>query len=198
MRFFGLFFLSVALVPAVGSAEVYRECKLLEMLGDGVSIERGDTTFSASVGTAVEAGDKLSTGAGAYAVVHCADIQVSLGENSVFVLGAAEAGKETVSSGLLSGIVGLIQGRLRRPHRVETSRLVAAVRSTEWVVTAGAEKDSVFVREGIVQVSNGSGNVVDLAPGQGVDIAGDSQTLTAQAWGPARIKAVVEQLPIGW
>lgn len=187
-----LFLAAICASPALA----FDNCILSEHLGDDVRITTADGERPGNIGMTLAVGSAIETGPNSAAVIQCSDIQVALGAETRFVL---EPAVEQPRASLLQGIIGLIGRRLDGAgnHAVETSRLVAAVRSTEWIVVASPNQDSVFVQEGRVTVSASGRGSQDLTAGDGVDLRGD-EALIPQQWPPERIAEITSRLPLGW
>ena len=83
-------------------------------------------------------------------------------------------------------------GRVRGGFVVITPQAIAAVRGTKWAVDVGQGKTSVFVVKGRVAVQRPASNAgVVLGPGEGVDVAAGTGTLTAKRWPAARVSALM-------
>jgi ferric-dicitrate binding protein FerR (iron transport regulator) len=82
-----------------------------------------------------------------------------------------------------------------RRFEVVTPQAIAAVRGTRWAVDAAANKTSVFVVDGAVEVARPTGTAgVVLAPGEGVDVDSGSQPLTVRRWPQPRVDALLRRL----
>ena len=83
-------------------------------------------------------------------------------------------------------------GRVRGGFVVITPQAIAAVRGTKWAVDVGQGKTSVFVVKGRVAVQRPASNAgVVLGPGEGVDVAAGTGTLTVKHWPAARVSALM-------
>ena len=87
---------------------------------------------------------------------------------------------------LLDVLPGSPSIQIRTPHAI------AAVRGTTYVVDAEAEKTSVFVIEGEVEVrkTGDDGTIVTLGPGEGADVSAE-EPLTTARWSAARVAALL-------
>ena len=89
----------------------------------------------------------------------------------------------------------LINGPTRKGpagFQVITPQAIAAVRGTKWAVDVGQGKTSVFVVKGRVAVPRPASNAgVVLGPGEGVDVAAGTGTLTVKRWPAARVSALM-------
>jgi ferric-dicitrate binding protein FerR (iron transport regulator) len=78
--------------------------------------------------------------------------------------------------------------------QVATPQAIAAVRGTKWAVDVAADKTSVFVVHGRVDVGRRTGGRgVTLRPGEGVDVEPNAP-LTVKRWAPARVSALLARL----
>lgn len=92
---------------------------------------------------------------------------------------------ELTNRGLL---IDVPPGR-RGGFQILTPHAIASVRGTVWAVDVGADRSSVFVREGAVAVSRREGRAtapVVLGPGDGVDVEDVPGPLTVTKWGTQR------------
>ncbi|WP_117434491.1 FecR domain-containing protein [Acuticoccus kandeliae] len=102
-------------------------------------------------------------------------------------LTATSGGAVEVSAGAVLVEVAPTEGgfQIRTPHAI------ASVRGTTYVVDVTAERTSVFVEEGVVEVTEiGGGPAVTLNPGDGVDVT-PGAPLTVREWGAARVTALM-------
>ena len=108
-------------------------------------IERSGTRLPAAVGTRVEAGDVLRTGAdGALGMVMTDDSLLSIGPNSVLSLDRLDYDPTTqqgrFDTSLRKGSLGVISGRIAKQSptamSVRTPSAILGVRGTEFVVGA--------------------------------------------------------------
>lgn len=77
------------------------------------------------------------------------------------------------------------------PTQVRTPHAIATVRGTTYIVDAGAERTSVFVLEGGVDVrSTAAASTVALNAGEGTDVAFEG-SLSVQKWDAARTDALL-------
>lgn len=93
---------------------------------------------------------------------------------------------ELLGGGLLVNVTpGSARPEIKTPHAI------AAVRGTTYVVDAGADRTSVFVITGSVDVSKvEGGRGVTLGPGDGIDVQAD-QPLSAAQWPADRAAALL-------
>ncbi|QJF49662.1 FecR family protein [Roseobacter ponti] len=87
---------------------------------------------------------------------------------------------------LLDVLPGSPSTQIRTPHAI------AAVRGTTYVVDAEAERTSVFVIEGEVEVrkAGDDGAIVTLGPGEGADVSAE-EPLTTARWSATRVAALL-------
>lgn len=191
-----LFLAGFAVLLSAKAAVAFQDCSISERLGE-VYLNGDADQITAVVGTRVALGSVVETGSDGAAVLTCRDIKVAVGSDTRFVL---QNTQERPRASLLQGILGLIGNRLGASgnHAIETSRLVAAVRSTEWIVTAGQAEDTVFVQEGTVMVSTPNQTEVALKTGNGVVVTNGAEALTPRQWETSRIEQTTARLPLGW
>lgn len=137
-----------------------------------VQLQRGGNTVPAGSGTAVDAGDRVITGAGGHAVITLTDgSQLELGESSNLVIdnqalapaGGRAATQVSLFGGVLRSVVNASGGAPN--FEVHTPNAVAAVRGTRFdtAYTEGEARPTfsdcrkftdVVVYEGVVNVRN--------------------------------------------
>ena len=79
----------------------------------------------------------------------------------------------------------------RGGFQIQTPHAVAVVRGTVWAVDVTEERTSVFVERGRVAVRRPGGRPVELAAGDGVDVAPGTEPLVVKRWAPARAAALL-------
>ena len=79
----------------------------------------------------------------------------------------------------------------RGGFQIRTPHAVAVVRGTVWVVDVAEGRTSVFVERGRVAVRRPGGRPVQLAAGEGVDVAPGAEALMVKRWAPARVAALL-------
>lgn len=78
-----------------------------------------------------------------------------------------------------------------RPFQILTPHAIASVRGTVWAMDVGAERTSVFVQRGAVQVRRKRGPGVVLRAGDGVDVDGGTGALEVKRWSAERAAALL-------
>lgn len=165
-----------------------------------VTIQRGAGSLSGAVDAAIEATDRLRTGADSRAEVTFSDNSVmTVGpESEVAIASFAPAVEESNAVlDLLSGIVRVTVNAATGWGRFEvrTATAVASVRGTDYLVELGDKGSAVFVSEGRVAVSSraGAGTVV-IREGQGVDVTPEYTPLVVKTWGAKRRDAALARV----
>lgn len=183
---------------AAGAAD----CALHRLEGERIDI-RGPAGWVALPGAALPPGAAaLRTGPGTRVEIRCAGgVVVTLGEGTEIDLSelAAPADADGVLVRLFRGIAGFVAPEPQAaPIAVATPLAIASIRSTEWhVESARRTGTAVFVRKGRVAVTAGAATV-ELAPGEGVDVATDGTLPAPHPWGAARIARAGGRLGFGW
>jgi hypothetical protein len=143
------------------------------MVGD-VSVIRGGSKISLSIGTAIHESDKVITGKKAVVTMNYADgSQISMKENAVLVIGKMPEGSDSAPVCVVSGSVTTKFSKLAKGsdarRSVYTPTAVAAVRGTEFTVQVSDGGDSrIDLTEGSLDVHNPYGGQ-QIAAGQNLE-----------------------------
>ncbi|MHB8384518.1 MAG: FecR family protein [Candidatus Binataceae bacterium] len=145
-----------------------------------VSIQRGAATLGAAVGTPVDVGDRIITGAGGHVIVMLSDQStLELGDSSNIVVDQQTAGPVTTRVSLFNGelrsFVNHTIGAAAPNFEVHTPNAVAAARGTRFdtIYSSGAARPTygdchsftdVAVQDGVVNLAT-AGN-----PGGGTNV----------------------------
>jgi len=168
--------LLVLLAAAPSRAAETPAARLVESVGE-TKAESGGAGRFAKTGEALAAGDVVTTGKGATAVIELTDgSRLKLRESSRLRLEPSAAGsRATEVMLLLGGVFARVTKRAAGAEfRVRTPGAVAAVRGTEFFTAYGRARGKardlwVCVREGAVEVgSNAAKERLSVAAGQGV------------------------------
>lgn len=150
-------------------------------VAEGVS---GETRRTLELGGLVAIADRIETGDAARVTLVCPDeLRITVGPGSSVELVDLDSEGEGWAARLTRGIA-----RFARPlfggarFEVRTPSAVASVRSTVWTVDVTDNATSLFVTEGLVAIGG-----VDIAAGQGIDVAADGTLGEVTSWGPERI-----------
>jgi hypothetical protein len=169
-------------------------------IAGAVTVVRAAQTLPAAPGLGLLRGDRVVTGADGRAEINGID-------GSTLVVGPASQIVMTTyavaANGVRSVLLDLVEGILRfitQPapggyeYQVRTPTAVASVRSTEWIVDAGAGNTAVFAIAGSVEVNSARGNdVVLLTPGQGTDVRSGASPTPPAVWAAVRVQGVLER-----
>jgi hypothetical protein len=144
----GLLMLAVAIVLTAGlSGPVNaQETGRIKVSSGTVQIERGGQKLPATVGTAVQAGDVISTGSnGSVGITFLDNSLLSVGPNSVLAIDRFAFDSTThqgaFESSLQKGTLAVVSGKLAKASpdamKVKTPAAVLGVRGTEFLVRTG-------------------------------------------------------------
>jgi hypothetical protein len=150
-----------------------------------------------SVGAALHAGDRVTTG-------RASRLEIRLSDDSIMVIGESsrvQLKEFAPRPGGGGALLELLEGILRidlapegvwTDFDVRTYTAVASVRSTQWVVEARPGRTSVFVVVGSVEVTDrlGRGGVL-LEAGFGTDVPFGAPPAEPRRWGAARAASAV-------
>ncbi len=153
---------------------------------------------SLRLGAPLYTGDWIATGPAARLRIELKDgSHLSLGAESRIEIDSLTftAGGDGLG-GALELVYGILRTVLSGPKwrdgfALETRAAIASVRSTDFIVEAGADNTAVFVAEGWVEVAPLSAPALVLGSGFGVDVPLGANAVEAKAWGPARIAGVM-------
>lgn len=193
--------LSAALAALLPAAAEARDCVIERMTGRDLQVSTGGGWRSVRTGDELSASTRIRTGANARIQLRCDDrTVVTVGPSSLVDIGTLVGrGEENVLMRITNGIVGIVApGRTWQSFRVKAPTLIASVRSTTWLVEASRERNSVFVREGSVDVRTSSGAGATLQPGEGIDADRSGTTSGKRRWGAARVAAAERRLGLNW
>ena len=169
-----------------------------------VTLLRGGLSLMSLPGAQVQQGDRFKTEAESRVRITFMDgSSLSIGASSLAAISnyvAADAvGQQTGVLDLVLGILrfNLLPSSQRAGFEVRTKTAVASVRGTDWIVETVPGKSSVFVVEGLVEVSSASGGERPLLePGFGVDIPAGKAVGTVKRWGDARVSDVLSRTEV--
>lgn len=147
------------------------------------------------LGAAVYLGDRIVTAAAAKAEIEFRDgstLAVGAESDVEIVAFAPEDG----TRGRLTLLIGIIRTSLsdlwRGGFEVWTQAAIASVRSTEWVTEAQADRSSVFVVAGVVEVTGtAEGTRVTLSEAEGTDVEVGGAPSPPKRWGSGRVEDVL-------
>lgn len=150
------------------------------------------------LGAPVYAGDWIATGPESRLLIELSDgSRLSLGADSRIEIDSVTFAPQGNGLGAaLELVYGILRTVLSGPawrdgFAVETRAAIASVRSTDFIVEAGADKSSVFVAEGRVEVAPPGAPALVLEAGFGVEVPLGAAALEAKAWDQARIDAAM-------
>ncbi len=204
IRTFAAILCGLALGAGQAAAQAPGNCEVTGLEGQHARLQLGDGWLPVEPGAMPAQASTVETGAATRLEISCAGgFVVTLGPDSradlAELVGPPDAEPGIVML-LISGIIGVVTpDRLAEPVEVRTPAVIAAVRSTKWLVehdpAAGAS--AVFVRRGRVTVSNREIAVV-LDPGEGITLTRNSTVKPVASWGQARIDQSTGALGFGW
>jgi hypothetical protein len=147
------------------------------------------------LGAAVYRGDRIVTATAAKAEIEFRDgstLAVGAESDVEIVAFAPEDGMR----GRLTLLIGIVRTSLsdlwRGGFEVWTQAAIASVRSTEWVTEAQAERSSVFVVAGVVEVTGtADGTRVTLREAEGTDVELSGAPSPPKRWGSPRVEDVL-------
>jgi ferric-dicitrate binding protein FerR (iron transport regulator) len=206
MRFrsFAAVLCSLAAVAGQAAAQAPQGCAVTGLEGEHARMELGGGWVPVGPGPMPAEANMVETGAATRLEISCeGGFVVTLGPDSQADLGELVGppdGAPGIVMALLQGIIGVVTpDRPAEPVQVRTPAVIAAVRSTAWLVehdpAAGA--GAVFVRRGRVTVSNREIAVV-LDEGEGITLTRDTTVRPLASWGQPRIDQSTSALGFGW
>ena len=166
-----------------------------------VAVQRGDDSLDSHLGRLLFAGDRVVTSGDGRVLIEFPDrSRLSLGADTQVVLDdyslAPGPGRLKGFLSLLAGILrmSIVQSTRAEDFGIRTPTAIASVRSTDWIVEAGAGDTQVFVVSGLVRVSDPEGGgPVELAAGEGTDVKAGAAPRPASVWGAARAADVLKR-----
>lgn len=167
------FVTSLAVAFACCLALSAQEAEVVYVEGIADIRESGGTTYEASFGDGLYAGDTVLTGTdGRVELEQADDSMIRVAPDTVFTV--REAGVAGERSTVYSTEIGSAFFRFRtaigKEPRIATPSSIAGVRGTAFTVFAGVDGSSLYlVEEGRVDVS-AAGATVSLAAGEGVEV----------------------------
>jgi hypothetical protein len=140
--------------------------QVMKARGDVRVAREGAGETSASIGTALQLGDVIKTGAGARVRLRFVDGSIlALGENTALSIDlfAVDAGNKsrTVVLTLLEGIVNAAaakSGEAKFDYQIKTANGYSAVRGTKWIVALQQALMTLYVLNGVVELGPNTGN----------------------------------------
>jgi hypothetical protein len=191
-----------AAAQTVGQAP--RGCAVTGLEGQDARMAQGGGWLPIAPGPLPAGAGKVETGAATRLEISCeGGFVVTIGPDSQADLGELARAPDTrpgIVMALLQGIIGVVTPeRPTEPVEVRTPAVIAAVRSTAWLVEhdPAAAASAVFVRRGRVTVSNREIALV-LGEGEGITLTRDTTVRPLGRWGQARIDQVTGALGFGW
>ncbi|WP_455382626.1 FecR family protein [Salinispira pacifica] len=171
----------------LSSLPLFAEAQLVYLQGT-VSVRRGSQSLTPDIGTRLEQGDLVITGASSTAIVMLdSNTEVKMRAETEFRID--EIGSHTQVSlergGLFSNIVGKLQGGFS----VRTGTVLAGVRGTQFFVAYGRKIDAspdvwLCVNRGVVRVTvEGSDQSVDVPEGKGINILSGEKITPPKEYG---------------
>jgi len=166
-----------------------------------IRITRDGSDMSCSMGTAIQLGDIIKTGADARLRLRFVDGSIlTLGENTKFSIDlfAVDATNKsrTVVLTVLEGIVNAAaakSGESKFDYQIKTASGYSAVRGTKWIVGFRQALMGVYVLNGTVEMGANSGKApVMLNSGQWASIDAAGLLSPAQPTTPEILKAVLD------
>jgi hypothetical protein len=166
-----------------------------------IRITRDGSDLGCSMGTAIQLGDLIKTGAGARLRLRFVDGSIlTLGENTKFSIDlfAIDAGNKsrTVVLTVVEGIVNAAaakSGENKFDYQIKTPSGYSAVRGTKWIVGFRQSLMGVYVLNGTVEMgANGGKTPVMVNGGQWASIDAAGKLSPAQTTTPAILKAVLD------
>jgi ferric-dicitrate binding protein FerR (iron transport regulator) len=154
------------------------------LLGDA-TVTRGDDTFSAKIGTALEERDLVRTGASATMIIQLSE-RSNLKLRADTTVRMSDMGSEPEVRLDSGGLFAQVAERLRGRFEVRTPSVVAGVRGTQFFVAYGRtieEKPDLWlcVNEGRVEVRvREAGQSRIVREGEGINILGSSRLTDPQ------------------
>jgi uncharacterized membrane protein YgcG len=166
-----------------------------------IRITRDGADIGCSMGTAVQLGDVIKTGAGARLRLRFVDGSIlALGENTkisvdLFAVDAANKSRTVVLT-VLEGIVNAAaakSGENKFDYQIKTASGYSAVRGTKWIVEFQQALMSVFVLNGTVEMGgNGANPPVLINTGQWGAIDGAGALSPPTPTTPEQLKPVLD------
>ena len=187
------------LLAAGGSGAAQpRVCRVETVQGEVVLIHAGGQIGVTSNMT-LSINDQLRTGASGRLEIVCDDqVRFTLGAETEIGLGrltGEKGNRSTISMSLHQGIARFVAPvRTWGSLRIRGPVAVASVRQTEWIMEAPGGATNVFVVSGRVAVAAKHGRPVELAAGDGVDVAADGTMAVPRKWGAKRVEDVRNRL----
>jgi len=176
--------LGFLLLPAVVTTAA--EARIVYLTGE-VTLRSGGTSVAADIGTTVETGDVVETGAAATAIIDLGrGAEIKLRENTITRIGPLE---DEVNVELeRGGLFALIRRAVSGGFSVNTETVVAGVRGTQFFVAFGRTVENrpdvwLCVNEGSVSVEvpeSGAESVV--REGEGINILDGVRLTEAQVY----------------
>jgi hypothetical protein len=166
-----------------------------------IRITRDGADIGCSMGTAVQLGDVLKTGAGARLRLRFVDGSIlTLGENTklsvdLFAVDAANKSRSVVLT-VLEGIVNAAaakSGENKFDYQIKTASGYSAVRGTKWIVGFQQALMTVYVLNGTVEMGGNDANPpVLINTGQWGAIDGDGALSPPTPTTPEQLKPVLD------
>ena len=194
------------LAIVLGAGEALAQTKVADVIALKCTtfVTSGGKTQALRIGGPIYQGDQLHSTAGCGAKLRFTDgSTLAIGENTVMTVHtyAQQGGNRTAIFEMIGGIFRAIVSPLAGDavFAVRTPTAVAAVRSTDWMLSAKPDLTEVFVGEGAVAVRSLNPAItaeVMLLQGDGSDVKLNEPPLSARKWGPPRIKAFQDRTAI--
>ncbi|HLY57822.1 MAG TPA: FecR family protein [Stellaceae bacterium] len=192
--------LAVALAAswlAAGTAWAAEDAGTVLTLKGDCFVEAGGQKSTLKPGDAVHVGDKVEVPDGAKLKLRMADGSVISAASGTTVTiaayssdGSGRDAELSLAAGLLRAVVTPASGSSR--FEVDTATGVAAVRSTDWFVEAGAGAMRVGVLSGVVNMeSRATKHGVDIPAGRGSKLEAGKDPEPARVWAKPEFDKVI-------
>ena len=180
--------LLISVLLFAATVEAYGEQGRVVYLTGEVTVRHEGDTIRADIGTPVETGDVVQTGADATAIIELTrGAEIKLRESTTTRIGPLEEDEVEVEL-QEGGLFALIRRAIRGGFRVNTETVVAGVRGTQFFVAFGRtieDRPDVWlcVNEGTVDVEvPDSGARTQVRQGEGINILAGTRLTDAQQY----------------
>jgi hypothetical protein len=176
--------------------------EVLAMGGQCFAVSQG-ARVALKIGDPVHVGDTMDVPQGAKLKLRMADgsvIAVAQGSQltiEAYAVGGAD--KRDVKLGLASGLIRAVVASVGEPQHFEvaTATGVAAVRSTDWFIEAGAGSTRVGVLAGAVALTSAAtGRSVRIPARWGARVEAGRDPVPARVWTPEEFDAVIARTDV--
>ena len=175
--------------------------QVVKVRGDIRIAREGSGEMSASIGTALQLGDVIKTGAGARVRLRFVDGSIlALGEMTTLSIDifAVDAGNKsrTVVLSVLEGIVNAAaakSGEAQFDYQIKTANGYSAVRGTKWILSFQQALMTLYVLNGVVEMGgNGDQPPVMVNAGEWGSVGADGTVSPPQPTTPDMLKPVLD------